>query len=76
MKKKRRRYELKPEIERYHPNYLVGLTPEQVEERKKQGKVNVSPKGSSKTVLDIILKNVFTFFNAMYATIFVLLLIA
>ena len=56
MKKKRRRDELKPEIERYHPNYLVGLTPEQVEERQKQGKVNVSPQGSSKTVLSIILK--------------------
>ena len=44
MKKKRRRYELKPEIERYHPNYLVGLTPEQVEERKNKVRLMLVPR--------------------------------
>lgn len=76
MENKRRKVEIKPNIERYHPNYLVGLTPEQIENRKAEGLVNLSPKGSSKTIFSIIIANVFTFFNAMYAIIFVLLLIA
>ena len=74
--KLKRKVELKPIIERYHPNYLIGLSSEQVETRTTSGLLNITSKGSSKTFLGIIFKNFFTFFNGMYALIFLLLLSA
>ncbi len=63
-------------IERYSPNIYEGLTTEQVEKRCEQLLTNQSPKGSNKSILTICYKNIFTFFNAMYIIIFILLLTA
>lgn len=74
--KLKRKVELKPIIERFHPNYLIGLTSEQIESRNTAGLINITKKGSSKTYLGIIINNLFTFFNGMYTVIFLLMLSA
>lgn len=63
-------------IERYYPNIYEGLTTEQVEKRCEQLLTNQTPKGSNKSILAICYKNIFTFFNAMYIIVFILLLTA
>ena len=51
------------DIERYHPDIEKGLSSEQVEERKKAHLVNKSKKAFGKTYTQIIVSNLFSFFN-------------
>lgn len=60
-------------IERYNPDVHVGLTTDDVEQRQLAGLVNLSAKGSTKTIGSIIFSNVFTFFNMLILAIVVLL---
>ena len=48
---------------RYDPLLKNGLKTEEVEIRNHQGYTNATKKGSTKTILQIIITNVFTFFN-------------
>jgi cation-transporting ATPase E len=52
-------------VERYNPEVAVGLTSDHVEQRQLAGLVNISEKGSTKTLGGIIFSNVFTFFNLL-----------
>ena len=61
-------------VERYNPEVLLGLTSDDVEKRHLAGLVNVSEKGSTKTIGSIIISNVFTFFNLLIFSIVALLL--
>ena len=63
-------------IERYYPNVDEGLTSEQVTKRCEELLNNATPKGSNKSIWSICYKNIFTFFNAMYIIVFILLLSA
>ncbi|MCM1194843.1 MAG: HAD-IC family P-type ATPase [Corallococcus sp.] len=63
-------------IERYAPLKDTGLSSEQVELRKEQGFVNSDNAKRGKSVLGIIISNVFTFFNIVYIVISVLLCIS
>ena len=55
---------------------VVGLTSSEVTARMRQGKTNQLPNTSSKSVLSIIIGNVFTYFNAIFAVLAVLVIIA
>ena len=61
------------EVERYAPNKDTGLNDEQVNLRIEQGLVNVDSSRRGKSVLGIILSNLFTFFNIVYMVIAVIL---
>ncbi len=63
-------------IERYNPHIDIGLTNEQVLKRQEELLTNQTKKGSNKSILSICCKNIFTFFNAMYIIIFILLVSA
>src|SRR5690554_4112436 len=52
-------------VERYNPDIDKGLTLPEVESRLMAGYVNKVSTGSSKTVLNILFTNVFTFFNIL-----------
>lgn len=56
-------------IERYSPSCEQGLTAEQIAERFSHGLVNDSKVKSSKTYTSIFIKNIFTFFNLIWAVI-------
>lgn len=74
-KKKRRRKT--PDLslaERYSPLPDKGLTAAQVESRKSEGYVNEMPRKKGKSVLQIFLGNIFTFFNMLYLVIAVILM--
>jgi cation-transporting ATPase E len=75
MKKQKEEIIQKP-VERYFPTTEDGLSASQVEERILDNLTNNIPKGSSKSILHILYKNIFTFFNMMYIIIFILLLSA
>ena len=60
-------------VERFNPSFEEGLTLEEVSLRKSQGLTNHTKKGSSKSILSILVDNILTFSNLMYAVIFVLL---
>lgn len=64
------------DIPRYEPIFAEGLTETQVAERVEHNIVNVSDIEHGKSVLSIIVANVFTFFNLLYLIITVLLIIA
>ena len=53
----------KKEIIRYNPDFLHGLTSEEVNERKKNGLINKKEIKISTSFFKLILKNIFTFFN-------------
>ncbi|MBE5736467.1 MAG: HAD family hydrolase [Clostridiales bacterium] len=53
------------QIERYSPNFKVGLSAEQVEQRMAQGLNNTVSNKNNKTYRSIILGNIFTFFNLL-----------
>lgn len=67
---------IQTEVVRYNPNYDFGLTNEQIKEHQEHQLVNNVKIGSNKTILSIIIDNVFTFFNLMFVLIFVLLISA
>ena len=62
-------------VERFNPSETEGLTSEQVAMRNMEGLVNVDTTKKGKSILGIILSNVFTFFNIVYIIIAVLLCI-
>ncbi len=55
------------------PDFAIGLTDEQVQERKKEGLINKVPKKVTKSYWRILLDNVFTFFNLIYFVLAVLM---
>ena len=55
---------------------LMGLTAEEAEELARKGKANVVPSKSSMSVTGIIARNVFTYFNAIFALLAVLVIMA
>ena len=57
------------------PGY-PGLTDEEVQQRRNAGKTNALPDGGTQSISDIVKKNVFTYFNLIFAIIAVLLIIA
>ena len=63
------------DIERYNPDLKQGLTDEQVSLRKKQKLVNKSKKAYGKSYLDIIVSNLFSFFNVLLYVIAVVMII-
>ena len=52
-----------------------GLTSAEVAERISRGEVNRAPKGTGRTVADIVRTNVFTFFNALLGSLFVVMVV-
>jgi cation-transporting ATPase E len=54
----------------------AGLTSAEVAERRADGRVNIAPKGTSRTVGQIVFANVFNPVNAIMLSLFVLILIA
>ena len=62
-------------IERYNPDVDRGLTTDDVEKRHLAGLVNLSDKGSTKTISSIVFSNVFTFFNMLILAIVITLLV-
>ena len=57
-------------------SYINGLTDKQVEERKKEGKVNYIPKAPSRTYWQILRANLFTSFNAVNLILAVIVILA
>lgn len=62
-------------VERYQPDFNIGLTDYQVRERMAAGCTNEEAESSSVTVGDIIRENVFTYFNLIFTVLAVLLCI-
>lgn len=56
-----------------YPDFAVGLTDEQIEERRKEGLSNNVPKKVTKTYWGILFDNVFTFFNLIYFVLAILM---
>lgn len=63
------------EVERYSPSPDEGLSSSQVERRKEEGCTNVSVEKASKTIPQIILSNVFTYFNMIFFILAIVLLV-
>ncbi len=59
--------------ERYTPSAEAGLSEEQVRQRRSQGLVNTAVESASKSSRDIVLSNIFTYFNLIYFIIAILL---
>ncbi len=55
---------------------LTGLSTQEVKAREAQGKVNVTPSKSDKTVAGIVASNVFTYFNGIFCLLAVLLILS
>ena len=68
--KKKKEYKL----ERYNPSFQAGLTHAQAEERKKYGYINNTKQNSGKSLLQIFISNICTFFNLIWVLVFVALL--
>lgn len=73
---KKKNYINQKEAKRFNPSIKHGLSDDQVYNRMEQGLNNVVTMGSNKTILSIIVNNIFTFFNMMFLIIFLLLLSA
>ena len=56
---------IKENIERFNANINQGLSNEQVELRKKQKLLNRSKKAFGKSYTEIIISNLFSFFNVL-----------
>lgn len=61
-------------LERFCPDINIGLSENELEERKKRKLVNVAKNKSSKSVLRILVENIFTYFNLIWTIIFVALM--
>ena len=72
-KKKNRKVNF-AEAKRYSPDPKVGLSAAEVAERTENGYVNAAVDKTSKTVLQIILSNVFTYFNMIFFILAAILL--
>ena len=63
-------------VNRYNPDYKVGLTAEEAEARRIAGFYNKIKKGSSKSIIGILFTNIFTFFNLLMIGLAVWLIIS
>lgn len=63
------------DFSRYNPDINFGLSKEQVENRKKAGLINATKQNSGKSFFTIFFKNICTFFNLIWALVFVALLL-
>ena len=66
---------LASEAERFTPSIEEGLSNEQVSKRKEDGLLNISVSPTNKSYLQIVLGNIFTFFNILMFAIATVLLI-
>ncbi|MGN0483107.1 MAG: HAD-IC family P-type ATPase [Lachnospiraceae bacterium] len=64
-----------PEPTRFSPDWNVGLTEEQVDIHEEEGYTNEAVDSSAKTVKDIVLGNLFTYFNLIFLVLSILLII-
>lgn len=62
------------EIERFDTDPAIGLKQAQVLQRREEGLVNKSVSSATKTTKDIVKENVFTYFNAIFLILTVLLI--
>lgn len=62
------------DISRYNPDINIGLTKQQVENRRLAGLVNKTKQNSGKSIFTIFFQNICTFFNLIWAVVFVSLL--
>ena len=60
---------------RYFPDINIGLTKQQVENRKLAGLVNKTKQNSGKSYFNIFFENICTFFNLIWALVFIALLL-
>lgn len=65
----RKKSKTNQEIERFSPDLQIGLTTEQVNQRKKEKLLNKTKNKSSKSYFGIIVENTFTYFNLIWAII-------
>lgn len=63
------------DMSRYYPDINVGLTKEQVENRKLAGLVNNTKQNSGKSYFRIFFENICTFFNLIWAVVLVALIV-
>lgn len=61
--------------ERYYPEDKQGLTAAQVEERQRKGLVNAAVDTEFITTKQIVINNVFTYFNLIFVVLGVLLML-
>ena len=61
-------------LTRFNPDITIGLTHDQVEERIEEGQVNKNNK-NNRSILSIVLKNIFTPFNILYMIITLILIV-
>lgn len=66
--------EIKRHVERFQTDPVVGLQEQQVQQRFAEGLVNQSVSSATKTTSDIIKENVFTYFNAIFLILAILLI--
>lgn len=62
------------EISRYTPDINIGLTKQQVDNRKNAGLTNKTKQNSGKSIFTIFFKNICTFFNLIWAVVFLALI--
>ena len=62
-------------IERYSPEFSFGLSTEQVNKRKEEGRVNIAKSPTNKSYTQIILGNVFTFINMLMVAMAIIMVI-
>ena len=63
--KKLKKVKDESEVERFNPDIKEGLTEEQVQKHIDDGQINIVRETNERTYLQIILSNVFTFFNTL-----------
>lgn len=63
------------DMSRYNPDINVGLSKQQVENRKLAGLVNKTKQNSGKSYFNIFFENICTFFNLIWALVFIALLL-
>ena len=63
--KKLKKIKDESEVERFNPDIKEGLTEEQVQKHIDDGQINIVRETNERTYLQIILSNVFTFFNTL-----------
>ena len=71
----KKRSEAIKDVKRFDPDFQNGLSEEIVAQRKEQGLVNTTTSPTNKSYLQIILGNIFTFFNILMFVIAALLLL-
>lgn len=65
LQKRLKKTKSREKIERVEPDFNVGLSTEQIEERMLKGYLNVKALNNSKSIKKIIFTNIFTFFNIL-----------